>query len=155
MARSVALFPGTRLAEAHGRAQKGQDEWVRRFGAGRKLRLKKRGDEEAVVRQLHGPRFAQDPARADAQTGGLELLLILLIHAVVAVVLFGVVFAPANRVKKSPRQNLQSLVAGAFGAAITTVRQGAGKRRDDAVRGAGIVFRRVRVGNSQDISRIL
>ena len=96
----------------------------------RKLWLEQGGDEESVIWQFHGAGFSLDPARANAQTGRLELPLILLIHAVIAVVLLRVILASANRTKKRSRQNLQTFLAGGFWAALMPIRQSARKRRD-------------------------
>jgi len=127
---------------------------VRHLGARRKRGLEQGGDEETAIGQFHGPRFPQSSACADPQTGGLKLLFVLFIHAVIAVVLLGVIFAPTNRMKERPRQNLQPLVTRAFGTAIPTVRQGARKRRNDVVRRSGIVLGRVGIGDLQNIARI-
>src|SRR5580765_6681124 len=98
---------------------------MRRFRTRRKLRLEESRDEKAVVGQFHGARFAADSSRTHLQARGLKLLFVILVHAVVAVVLFGSVDASTNRTKQSARKNLQSFVAGAHGTAGTSVREGA------------------------------
>src|SRR6516165_10046389 len=96
-----------------------------------------------------------DSARAYAESGRPELLFIFFVHAVVAVVLLGVIFAAANRMQAGPWEDFQAFLTRGFRASLTAIRQAAGKRRDHVVGRAGIVFRAVRVGNVQHISRIL
>ena len=124
--------------------------WTRR-----ELWLEQRGDEKSMVWQFHGASLALHAARADAKSSGLKLLFVFFVHAVVAVVLLGVVFASTNGVKAGSRQDFQVLFPGGFGAACAAVRQATGKRSDDEVLRAGIVFRAVGVADLQNISRIL
>ena len=63
-----------------------------------------------MVRQLDGAGFALDAASAYAKTGGLELLFVFLIDAVVAVILFGVVFASTNRMQARAGYNFQTFL---------------------------------------------
>ena len=128
---------------------------MRSFGPRRKLGLKQRGDEEAESRQFDGACFAKNTSRTYAQSGGLKLLFVFLIHAVVAVILLGIVFAAANRMQECSRENLQALLPGSLGTVRAAVRQGAGKGRHHEVRRPRIIFRGVGVGNLQNISRIL
>lgn len=123
------------LPEPHRRPQKCQPQAVRRLRTGRKLRLEKRRDEEAMVGQFHGACFAADPSRAHAQARRLKLPFVFLVHAVVAVVLFGSIHASADRSKPCAGKNRQSFVAGAAGTAGAPVGEGAGKRGDDLMRG--------------------
>ena len=121
----------------------------------RELRLKESGDKEAAVRQLHGACLPHSASRAYAQTGRLKLLLVLFVHAVVAVVLLGVIFGAENRPKQRPSENLQRFVARAFRFPDTAVRESTGKRCDNAVFGRGIVLRGVSAVDVQDVTRIL
>ena len=105
--------------------------------------------------QLHPADLTLRAPGADEQTTLDEALLEILIHSVVAEVLLGVVMATTDRVQKSPRLDLDALVAGAFGTAFTPVGQCAGQRSNYAVGGRRILFRRVRVDDSQNIARIL
>ena len=79
----------------------------------------------AAAPESDGSCLPETSSRTHAQARGLELLLVLLIHAVVAVVLLGVVLASAQRMKPRSGQNLQSFFAGALGAVGTAVREGA------------------------------
>lgn len=145
----------SRLAEKHGGPQEGQPKAVRRFGARGELRLEQGSDEKPVFWQFYGARLLLDSSRADAQTCSLELFFIVFVHAVVAVVLFGVVFASADRMQERSMQDIQALVTRGFRAAFTPVGQRARKRRDHVMRRAGIVLRAVGVGDLQNIARIL
>jgi len=76
-----------------------------------------------MVGQFHGAWLTADPSRADAQARGLELLLVFLVHAVVAVVLLGGIRASENRAKARAWQNRQLFVAGTFGSALAPARE--------------------------------
>jgi len=108
-----------------------------------------------MVRQFHRASLALHAARADAKPGGLKLLFVFFVHAVVAVVLLEVIFAAADGMKLAAGRDFQVFVTGGFGAALATTRQAAGKRSDHVVGRAGIVFRAVCVADLQNISRIL
>lgn len=107
---------------------------MRSFGPRRKLGLKQRGDEEAVFRQFDCPCFALNSSRTYAQSGGLKLLFVFLIHTVVAVKLLRIVFTAANRIQPCSRENLQAFLPGRLGPIRATVGEGAGKRRHHEVR---------------------
>jgi hypothetical protein len=83
------------------------------------------------------------------------LSFILLVDTIVAEILLPGVLTAANRVEERSGQDLHTFVAGAFGAALTAVRQGAGKRRDDIMRGSGVVLVCIRIRDLQDVARIL
>jgi len=78
---------------------------VRSFRPRRKLRLKQRGNEEAVSRELDGACFAKNSPRTYAQASGLKLLFVFLIDAVVAVILLRIIFTAANRMQECSRHN--------------------------------------------------
>jgi len=61
-----------------------------------------------MVRQFHRASLSLDAARTDPKSGSLELLFVFFVDAVVAVVLLGVVFASADRMKASAGQNFQA-----------------------------------------------
>jgi protein-S-isoprenylcysteine O-methyltransferase Ste14 len=105
--------------------------------------------------QFDGTGLAQEAAGAYAKSGGLELLLVFFVHAIVAVILLGVIFASANGMKASPGQNLQPFLARGFGASFASIGQAAGKRSDHIMGRSGVVLRAVRVADLQHISRIL
>jgi len=65
------------------------------------------------------------PSRAYAQTRSLELSFVILIHAIVAVELRGVVGASTNGMEQSSGLNLEALIAGTFGTALAPIGQGA------------------------------
>lgn len=94
-------------------------------------------------------------ARADAKSGSLKLFFVFFVDAVVAVVLLRVIFTSTNGMKTAAVHNLQAFVTRCFGAAFAPIRQAAGKRSDYVVGRAGVIFRAVRIGNLQNISRIL
>jgi len=108
-----------------------------------------------MARQFDGASLALDAPRAYAESGRLELLFIFFVHAVVAVVLLGVIFASANSMQAGPWQDFQAFLTRGFGTSLAAIGQAAGKRRDHAMGRTGIVFCAVRVGNLQHISRIL
>ena len=96
--------------------------------------MKQRGDKEGVVWKLNSPRLPLDSFGAHPQPGGHELLLIILVHAVVAEVLLGVVFITTDFVEQSAGENLQTFVTRSFKAALAPVGQSAGERSDDVMR---------------------
>ena len=128
---------------------------MRCFRARGELWLEQSGNEEAMIRQFYCASLALHPACADAKSGGLKPLFVFFVHSIVAVVLLGIIFTAADGVKVSSGQNFQAFVTGRFRAAFATIRQAAGKWSDHVVGGAGVVLRAVRVGNLQNIPRIL
>jgi len=155
MRDATCTAPGARFLELHGGAQECQPKAVRRLGPRRKLRLEQRGDKETMIGQLHGASLTLNAAGAYAKTGGLELLFVFFVDAVIAVILLRIVFASANGMEASAGKNFQAFLPGGLGTTLAAIRQAAGKRRDHIVRRAGIILRAVRVGNLQNISRIL
>jgi hypothetical protein len=152
---STCAAPGALPLEFHRGAQKCQPEAMRRFWARGQLWLEQSSNEEAMIWQLYRANFSLHTARADAKSGGLKLLFVFVVHSVVAVILFGIVVAAADGMKASAWQNFQSFVTGGLRAAFAPIRQAAGKRSDNVMGRTGIVFRTVRVGNLQNIPRIL
>ena len=65
-----------------------------------------------MARQFDGTGLAPDAAGAYAKPGRLELLFIVFVHAIVAVVLLGVIFAAAQA---CPGQNLQPFLTRGLG----------------------------------------
>jgi len=146
---------GSGLLEAHGGTQEFQQKAVRRLRPRGKLRLEQRGDKEAMTRQFDGTGLTLDAARAYAKSGRLELPFVFFVHAIVAVILLGVIFASANGMQASPWQDFQAFLTRGFRASLPAIGQSAGERSDHTVGRTGIVFRAVRVGNLQNISCIL
>ena len=95
--------------------------------------LEQRREEKTVVPQFHGAWLAVDSACAHAESGGVKLLLVVLIHAVVAVILLCAVLAAANRMKERARQDREPFLAGRLGTVGAPMWENAGQRRDDAV----------------------
>ena len=76
-----------------------------------------------MVRQFYRASLALDAASADVKSGRLKLLLVFFVHAVVAVVLLGVIFAAANGMKPRPGHDFQAFFAGGLRAAFAAIRQ--------------------------------
>jgi len=99
----------------YGGTQEGQPKAVWGLRPRGKLRLEQSGDKEAMARQFDGTGLAPDAAGAYAKPGRLELLFIVFVHAIVAVVLLGVIFAAAHRMQACPGQNLQPFLTRGLG----------------------------------------
>jgi hypothetical protein len=70
----------------------------------------------------------------------LKLLFILLVNAVIAVVLFGVIFGSANGMQKCAWKDLQLFITGALRTALSPIWKGTRKRRYDIMQGPRIVL---------------
>lgn len=123
--------------------------------ARRQLWLEQSSKKEQMIRQLHGSDFTGHAARANPEATCLKLHFIFLVHAIVAVVLLRLIRASVNGVQQGIRDDLQLFIARAFWAAFTSMRQCTRERDDDVVRRTGIVLGAIRIGTSQNISRIL
>jgi hypothetical protein len=86
-----------------------------------------------MVRQFHGAWLAVGSACAHAKPGDLKPRLIILIHAVVAVVLFGAVFTTIDRVQEGFRQDIQPLLTRSRGTVCAFVWKGTREWHDDIV----------------------
>jgi hypothetical protein len=119
------------------------------------LRLIERGKEETVAGQFHRPRLTLLSAPAYAQSRGHQTGFKRRIDFEVAEILFvdfrtvvdGMKFGAGLKANRAGTREL--------GRAGGPVGDGAAYRRDDDVFGAGGVFRRVGIRNSQNVAGIL
>jgi len=119
------------------------------------LRLEEGSDEEAVAGELDGAEFAVGIECGQLESGVREVRQVSPIHFVVAeILLFG--FETLIDVRE-PAASLdpQAARTGQLRAASEPVGSGARHRMNDEVFRIGLVLRRIRVGDSQNIAGIL
>jgi hypothetical protein len=93
-----------------------------------------------VIWQLYRTSLALQSLRTDPQSDTLKLRYIFLVDAIIAVILFGVIFASANGMQECAWKDLQLLMSGALGPALSPIWKGTRKRSHYTVRGSRIVL---------------